>query len=77
MIALTKCIALDCAQFGIRVNAVCPAGVGAPMPERALGYCPHRDVIGDAAVFLLSDRARIITGCIPPVSSGAELGYPQ
>ena len=40
-----------------------------------LGYCPHGDVIADAAVFLLSPRARFITGCILPVSGGAELGY--
>jgi meso-butanediol dehydrogenase/(S,S)-butanediol dehydrogenase/diacetyl reductase len=41
----------------------------------ALGYCPNGDVIADAAVFLLSDMARFITGCILPVSGGAELGY--
>jgi hypothetical protein len=41
----------------------------------ALGYCPRGDAVGDAAVFLLSDRARFITGCILPVSGGAELGY--
>jgi len=94
MIALTKCMALDYAPFGIRVNAICPAGVWTPMLEQwaaeqpdpagiaryldeihALGYCPHGDVVGDAAVFLLSDRARFITGCILPVSGGAELGY--
>lgn len=40
-----------------------------------LGYCPHGDVIADAAVFLLSARARFMTGCILPVSGGAELGY--
>ena len=40
-----------------------------------LGYCPHGDVIADAAAFLLSDKARFITGCILPVSGGAELGY--
>ncbi|MGH9639681.1 MAG: SDR family NAD(P)-dependent oxidoreductase, partial [Bryobacteraceae bacterium] len=94
MIALTKSMALDYARFGIRVNAVCPAGVWTPMLEswareqpdpkgiasyldqiHALGYCPRGDVIGDVAVFLLSDRARFITGCILPVSGGAELGY--
>lgn|SRR5436190_11242244 len=40
-----------------------------------LGYCPHGDVIADASVFLISAKARFITGCILPVSGGAELGY--
>lgn len=94
IITLTKSMSLDYAPFGIRVNAVCPAGVWTPMLEQwcaeqpdpsrirtylddihALGYCPHGDVVADAAVFLLSDRARFITGCILPVSGGAELGY--
>lgn len=40
-----------------------------------LGYCPDGDVVADACVFLASDKARFITGCILPVSGGAELGY--
>jgi meso-butanediol dehydrogenase / (S,S)-butanediol dehydrogenase / diacetyl reductase len=40
-----------------------------------LGPCPRGDVIADAAAFLLSPKARFITGCILPVSGGAELGY--
>ena len=94
MISLTKAMAADYARHGIRVNAVCPAGIWTPMLEQwaaeekepdtirkylddihLLGYCPHGDVIADAAVFLLSDRARFITGCILPVSGGAEIGY--
>jgi NAD(P)-dependent dehydrogenase (short-subunit alcohol dehydrogenase family) len=94
MITLTKSMALDYAPFGIRVNAICPAGVRTPLLEKwardqpnpaeidlylnkihALGYCPRGDVIADSAVFLLSDMARFITGCILPVSGGAELGY--
>lgn len=94
MIALTKAMAVDYAQYSIRVNAICPAGVWTPMLEEwsleqsdpgsirryldeihLLGYCPHGDVIADAAVFLLSSKARFITGCILPVSGGAELGY--
>lgn len=94
MIALTKSMALDYAPFGIRVNAICPAGVWTPTLERwcaeqphpdtiraylddihPLGQCPQGDVIADAAVFLLSEKARFLTGCILPVSGGAELGY--
>jgi len=41
----------------------------------ALGFCPDGDVVADVAVFLLSDRARFITGVTLPVSGGAELGY--
>jgi NAD(P)-dependent dehydrogenase (short-subunit alcohol dehydrogenase family) len=40
-----------------------------------LGYCPEGDVIADACTFLISEKARFITGCILPVSGGAELGY--
>jgi NAD(P)-dependent dehydrogenase (short-subunit alcohol dehydrogenase family) len=40
-----------------------------------LGNCPEGDVIADACVFLLSDKARFITGHIMHVSGGAELGY--
>lgn len=40
-----------------------------------LGALPEADVIADAATFLLSNAARFITGCILPVSGGAELGY--
>jgi meso-butanediol dehydrogenase/(S,S)-butanediol dehydrogenase/diacetyl reductase len=94
MISLTKAMALDYAADGIRVNAVCPAGVWTPMLRQwateqenpaeiesyldrihPLGYCPGGDVIADASVFLLSPAARFITGCILPVSGGAELGY--
>ena len=40
-----------------------------------LGYCPNGDVIADACVFLLSEKARFVTGHIMHVSGGAELGY--
>ena len=40
-----------------------------------LGPAPRGDVIADVAVFLLSNRSRFMTGCIVPVSGGAELGY--
>lgn len=92
--ALTRSMALDYAQYGIRVNAVCPAGVWTPMlrqwvqsqPDPStvnsylnaihpLGDCPDGDVVADASVFLISARARFITGHLMHVTGGAELGY--
>jgi meso-butanediol dehydrogenase/(S,S)-butanediol dehydrogenase/diacetyl reductase len=53
-----------------------PAGIRQYLDDiHLLGPCPRGDVIADAAVFLLSAKARFITGCILPVSGGAELGY--
>jgi len=40
-----------------------------------LGNCPEGDVIADACVFLVSDKARFVTGHIMHVSGGAEIGY--
>lgn len=40
-----------------------------------LGYCPEGDVIADACVFLISDKARFVTGHVMHVSGGAEIGY--
>ena len=40
-----------------------------------LGYCPTGDAIADACIFLISDKARFITGHLMHVSGGAELGY--
>lgn len=94
MNTLTKSMALDYAKAGVRVNAVCPAGVWTPLVRtwaaeqedpagiagylddiHPLGYCPEGDVIADACVFLVSDKARFVTGHILHVSGGAEIGY--
>jgi NAD(P)-dependent dehydrogenase (short-subunit alcohol dehydrogenase family) len=53
-----------------------PAAIEGYLDEiHPLGYCPEGDVIADACVFLLSDKARFITGHIMHISGGAELGY--
>jgi NAD(P)-dependent dehydrogenase (short-subunit alcohol dehydrogenase family) len=94
MNALTKSMALDYATHGIRVNAVCPAGVWTPMLRQwaseqpdptsisryldeihPLGFCPEGDVIAEASVYLLSEKARFVTGHLMHVTGGAELGY--
>lgn len=94
MNTLTKSMALDYAKYGIRVNAVCPAGTWTPMLRKwcseqpdpgsieryldeihPIGYCPEGDAIADACVYLLSQKARFVTGHIMHVSGGAEIGY--
>lgn len=53
-----------------------PAGTRQLLDDiHLLGPAPRGDVIADVAVFLLSHRSRFMTGCIVPVSGGAELGY--
>lgn len=53
-----------------------PAGIAQYLDDiHPLGYCPEGHVIADAAVFLVSDKARFVTGHIMHVSGGAELGY--
>jgi meso-butanediol dehydrogenase/(S,S)-butanediol dehydrogenase/diacetyl reductase len=53
-----------------------PAGISNYLDDiHPLGYCPEGDVIADACVFLISPKARFITGHIMHVSGGAEIGY--
>ena len=53
-----------------------PAGVAKYLDDiHPLGYCPEGDIIADSCVFLLSAKARFITGHIMHVSGGAEIGY--
>ena len=53
-----------------------PTGISKYLDDiHPLGYCPEGDVIADACVFLISSKARFITGHIMHVSGGAEIGY--
>ena len=81
VIALTRAMAVDHAAEGIRVNCIAPGPVYTPMVasgdqrRRAspLGVEGSGWDIGNAALFLVSDEARYITGMVLPVDGGVTL----
>jgi len=85
LVNLTRALAVEWAQGGLRVNAVAPTWVRTDLTrglfeipmllERMLAVTPMRKFpepadVADAIVFLASDRARMITGHTLPVDGG-------
>lgn len=86
VIAMTECLAAEWGRSGVRVNAVAPgytltpalqaaidAGkrdVTALAENSALGRMVAPGEIADAVAFLVSDRAKAITGVTLPVDAG-------
>jgi NAD(P)-dependent dehydrogenase (short-subunit alcohol dehydrogenase family) len=87
---VTKCAALEGAPFGIRVNAVAPGHVETAMFQRVisgnaevktavsgmipLGRVGEPKEIGDAIVFMTSDKASSMTGEIVTIDGGLAAG---
>jgi NAD(P)-dependent dehydrogenase (short-subunit alcohol dehydrogenase family) len=83
---LTKAAALEFAQKGIRVNAVCPGVIQTPMIERVLDKEGLREEqifavepihrmgkpeeIAEAVLWLCSDASSFVTGLPMPVDGG-------
>lgn len=86
VVGLTKTAALEYAQSGLRVNAVCPGNTRTPLVERILAQHPKREAhliemapvrrlgtpeeIAEAVVWLCSDAASFVTGVAMPVDGG-------
>jgi NAD(P)-dependent dehydrogenase (short-subunit alcohol dehydrogenase family) len=87
---LTNHLAWELADHHITVNAICPGGVMTPLMEKGstpefrdmlaarlipLGRMCSPEEIGEAAAFLASERANMITGQLLAVDGGLLTGF--
>ena len=88
---MTRAMAVELSPKGIRINAIAPGFITTPMTAKAFSDDPARlnkamgrtpmgklgepADIGDAALFLVSDAAKFITGVILPVDGGNSIGF--
>jgi NAD(P)-dependent dehydrogenase (short-subunit alcohol dehydrogenase family) len=86
VVGITKTAALEVAQRGIRVNAVCPGPTLTPLSQGAIDLDPSipdaimsrmpiarwgtAEEVAEAITWLCSDAARLIVGAILPVDGG-------
>lgn len=90
LISYTKALAMEFGRHGIRANIICPGTVKTPAWQKRIDQNPDvlatlkkwyplgdfatPEDIADAALFLASDAARVITGVVLPVDGGLMAG---
>jgi NAD(P)-dependent dehydrogenase (short-subunit alcohol dehydrogenase family) len=88
---MTRAMAVELAQYGIRVNCIAPGFIKTNMSSLALDKDPERkkkvllrtplrrlgkpEEVADAAFFLVSETASFITGVVLPVDGGNSIGF--
>jgi NAD(P)-dependent dehydrogenase (short-subunit alcohol dehydrogenase family) len=82
----TKCMAIDLAPYGIRVNCLTPAHIRTGITTYDMGPVlrymqplereAQPEDVANAVVFLSSDRAAQVTGVILPIDGGTTAGPP-
>jgi NAD(P)-dependent dehydrogenase (short-subunit alcohol dehydrogenase family) len=87
VVGLTRSVAVEFADEGIRVNCVCPAAVStamtAALPDelrdqivapQAIKRFARPEEVGEAVAWLCSDASSFVTGVALPVDAGATAG---
>lgn len=89
--AMTRAMAVELAQYGIRVNCVAPGFIKTKMSSKALDSDPERknkvlsrtpmgilgepSDIADAVFYFASSESKFTTGTILPVDGGNSIGF--
>jgi NAD(P)-dependent dehydrogenase (short-subunit alcohol dehydrogenase family) len=83
---VTKCMAVDLAPYGIRVNCLTPAHIRTGITTYEMGPVlrymqplqreAQPEDVANAVVFLSSDRAAQVTGVVLPIDGGTTAGPP-
>ena len=88
---MTRAMAVDLAQFGIRVNAVAPGFIKTNMSSKALDNDPERknkvlsrtpmgrlgepSDVADAVFYFATSESKFTTGTVLPVDGGNSIGF--